>query len=171
MYRLLFLFLLLAGWTACNNETPSDQTESTTLESAKTSATGPIAEEDQAWDEVMALHDEVMPRMSEIHRSRQNLKDFLALADQSPSIKAMEKEVTEAMDKLDEASEGMMQWMYEFKQLGPLRDSLEHQDIMAYLETEKAKMLKVKKDFDTSLENAFQLMRKMDDDQEDAEND
>jgi exonuclease VII large subunit len=161
MYRLLFFLLLFAGLTACNNETPSGDAE-------KTSATGPIAEEDQAWDDVMVLHDEVMPRMSDLHRTRQNLKDFLETADQNPTINEMKEEVVQAMSRLDEASEGMMQWMYEFKQLGPLRDSLDHDGIMSYLETEKARMLKVKKDFDTSLETAFQLMRKMDDDQEDA---
>ena len=71
------------------------------------------------YDDVMKVHDEVMPRMDDIYSLKVNLKK--QAADSSGLTDDRRKAIEAAILKLDAAGEGMMVWMRNFN---PLPDSL-----------------------------------------------
>ena len=103
----------------------------------------------ELYDEVMQIHDEVMPKMEDVYRVKIVLKtrmlDSLDLAES-------EKEaINQRILQLDSASEGMMVWM---RQFNPLPDSLGEDKAKQYLEIERQKIQKVKEDILRALKDA-----------------
>jgi proline dehydrogenase len=93
------------------------------------------------YDEVMKVHDEVMPRMDEIYKKKEALKNRIA---NTPQMSESDKTAIEdSISKLDQASEGMMVWMREFD---PIPDSLGEEKAREYLENEMEKIKKVRQD-------------------------
>jgi hypothetical protein len=91
------------------------------------------------YNEVMKIHDEVMPKMDDIYKLKEGLKSKIAAA---PAMAEEEKKKIEAtILKLDSASESMMEFMHTFK---PLPDSLGEEQARDYLEIEMEKVKKVK---------------------------
>jgi len=101
------------------------------------------------YDEVMKVHDEVMPKMDDIYKMKEELKN--QIANTPDMVEDRKKEIEAAISKLDSASEGMMVWMRNFN---PLPDSLGEEQAKEYLENEMEKVKKVKDDVLESLENA-----------------
>ena len=101
------------------------------------------------YDEVMKVHDEVMPKMNDIYKLKERLKDKIA---NTPDMVAEKKQQIEnAISRLDSASEGMMVWMRNFN---PLADSVGEQEARDYLESEMEKIKKVSEDVRKALEDA-----------------
>ncbi len=105
------------------------------------------------WEEVMAVHDEVMPRMSEVNRLTEQLKERMETAPE-----AEKQELSQAVQQLEAADKGMWDWMYGIKQLGELRDSLAHEGIVEYLNTEEKKIAEVRDQILSSIDNAKALV-------------
>ncbi len=62
-------------------------------------------------DEVMAIHDDVMPKMSDIHRNKKMLRKALKVVEGEENKKVLSLHIK----KLEEADEAMMKWMGEYK--------------------------------------------------------
>jgi hypothetical protein len=108
----------------------------------------------ELYDEVMKVHDEVMPKMNDIHKAKQQLKNEIA---NTPDItEARKTELETIIVKLDSANEGMMIWMREFN---PPPDSKGVEQARDYLKKEKEKVEKVKKDITEALEKAKGLTK------------
>lgn len=101
------------------------------------------------YDEVMKVHDEVMPKMDDIYRLKGQLKERI---DNTPGLaEDKKKEIESIIVRLDSASEGMMVWMRKFN---PLPDSLGVEQAKEYLEGEMEKIKKVREDVRKALEDA-----------------
>lgn len=101
------------------------------------------------YDEVMNIHDEVMPKMDDIHRKKTELKEKLA---NNPGLPQEEKDKANAMiAKLDSAGESMMVWMREFR---PLPDSIGEDKAREYLEKELKRVKQVRKNMLKALDEA-----------------
>lgn len=101
------------------------------------------------YDQVMDIHDEVMPKMEDLYKIKSQLQEKIA---NSPNMVKERKEALEKMIlELDEASNAMMDWMHQFN---PLPDSADEEDSRAYLETQMEKIKKVKEEMLTTLERA-----------------
>lgn len=101
------------------------------------------------YDEVMKVHDEVMPKMNDIYKLKQELKKQL---EESKNLAAEKKqEIENTIAKLDSASDGMMVWMREFD---PIPDSLGEERAREYLENEMERVKKVKQDILEAIEKA-----------------
>jgi hypothetical protein len=106
----------------------------------------------ELYDEVMKVHDEVMPKMNDIYKLKEELKKEIAGA---PDMVEEKKKAIESMiAKLDSASESMMVWMRNFN---PLPDSLGEEKAREYLEDQKKKVKKVKEDMLKAIEEAKAL--------------
>ncbi|MBT1703864.1 hypothetical protein [Chryseosolibacter indicus] len=106
--------------------------------------------ENQAlYNEVMKIHDEVMPKMEDIHRKKEALKNRIAENASMPEDQKQKIEATIA--KLDSAGEGMMVWM---RQFNPIPDSAGEEKAREYLETEMEKVKKVREDILQALKQA-----------------
>lgn len=126
---------------------------------------GKTAEQEQAqqelWDEMMVVHDEVMPKMGEISSLRRQLKAKMEAMDSTET--EMIASVDATMAQLDAADIGMMDWMGALTQLPELRENKNHEQIMAYLEEEKAKVDKVKTDMLNALEAGRSKLKELED--------
>ena len=96
-------------------------------------------------DEVMAIHDEVMPQMGDLRRTR---KDLMLQADSlmaSDSVRATE--LNDLASKIEGANEGMMQWMRAYEPDFAGSD----EEIKNYLEAQKQSIEKVRDEMKKSL--------------------
>ena len=133
----IITFVLLLA--SCQQNSGDDQHESHDL-----SERGPNQE---LYDEVMSVHDEVMPKMNDLHKAKTSLQTRLGL----PGVNEFEKqEIGRKIARIDSASEGMMIWMRQFE---PLSDSQVGEDsARAYLELELQKVKKVRADIHQALQ-------------------
>lgn len=101
------------------------------------------------YDQVMNLHDEVMPKMEDIYKIKSQLQEKIA---NSPDLVKERKEALERMIlTLDSANNSMMDWMHQFN---PLPDSADEEQSRAYLESQMEKIKKVKDIMISTLEEA-----------------
>lgn len=103
----------------------------------------------KAWDEMMAIHDEVMPRMSEINALAKSIETSLADTTLNTELRAAAQQ---ALADLEAADKAMWDWMYGLKHLPDLRADTQHEDILRYIETETAKISEVKTAMVNSIE-------------------
>lgn len=99
------------------------------------------------YNEVMAVHDDVMPKMNDLYKLKQSLKKKI---EETPGLDASTKaQIEGSIARIDSASEGMMQWMRSFN---PIPDSVNETMAREYLEKEKVKVQEVKDDILEALE-------------------
>lgn len=103
------------------------------------------------YEEVMAVHDAVMPKMDDIYKLKRKLKEQLSSGDLGEDRR---QTIEQAIKDLDAASEGMMEWMRNFN---PLPDSIDQEKARDYLLTEKEKIQRVKEEMLKSIETAQDL--------------
>ena len=104
------------------------------------------------YDEVMKVHDEVMPKMDDIYKLKQELKK--QISDSANLTDEKRKTIEATILKLDAASESMMVWMRNFN---PMPDSLGEEKARAYLEDQQAKIKGVKEEMLEAIEKAKEL--------------
>ena len=109
------------------------------------------------YKEVFAVHDEVMPKISEVNRLSRELKKWSA-GEKLPLDSTMKARVSQVILQLEKADEGMGQWMSEIQDPGDLRPSKSHAEIMQYFEDEKTRVGKVKTDILDGIQTGIGLL-------------
>ena len=103
----------------------------------------------ELYNKVMEIHDEVMPKMDDIRQFKSKLKDSL---EKTTTLTAAERaQINALLAKLDSAGDGMMIWMREFR---PLPDSLGEEKAREYLENEMERVKRVKENINSALKEA-----------------
>ena len=102
-------------------------------------------------DEVMAIHDEVMPKMDEIMSLKSSLDSVSKVS--ADSVKA--RELSSALEVADNK---MMDWMEEYNP--DLLKGKSSEEISKYYADEKAKISSVKDLTDKSIEDAKAFLKK-----------
>ena len=124
------------------------------------SACGPSKEEmahhteTTSWSEMMKIHDEVMPKTSEIVSLYSDLKKV------NPQIIATNElrlEVQETIILLEDAEEAMFAWMNQLKNLKELRSQKTHEEVMIYLKQETQKIESIRNQMLTALERGYEI--------------
>ena len=90
------------------------------------------------YDQVMEIHDEVMPKMQDIYNLKKDIQD--QITNTPGMVKEQKEEFQRMITKLDSAERSMMDWMHQFN----LPDSLDNESKREYLETEMEKIRKVR---------------------------
>ena len=91
------------------------------------------------YNQVMDVHDEIMPKMEDLYRFKKDIQDQIT---NSPDMVIEKKQQLEKIiSNLDSASTAMMDWMHKFN---PLPDSVDQEQARAYLESEMEKIKKVR---------------------------
>jgi len=88
------------------------------------------------YNQVMDIHDEVMPKMEDLYNMKKDLQAKLEAAPQSEKTQLQER-----IAQIDSASNLMMEWMHEFD---PPADTIDQEQTRAYLEGEMEKVKRVK---------------------------
>lgn len=91
------------------------------------------------YDQVMDVHDEVMPRMDDIMKLKRSLQE--QIANTPDMVVERKQQLEKIISNLDSASSAMMNWMHEFN---PLPDTVDQELAREYLEEEMEKIRKVK---------------------------
>jgi hypothetical protein len=125
-------FLVIASLivsTSCGSKTEHNHHEMTSTGSSN----------DALYNEVMKIHDEVMPKMNDLYKMKEELKK--QLANSSGLSEEGKKEIETKIASVEEASKSMMLWMREFN---PPADSLGETVVRQYLEEQLEAVKKVK---------------------------
>ncbi|PHI18800.1 hypothetical protein CEQ90_16225 [Lewinellaceae bacterium SD302] len=149
-YLLICLSLALTCF-ACNADTA---TSSATENDASTEEFTPaqIAAQTKAYEDMMDAHDRVMPRMGQIAQMQKSIQDA---TDLDPAIA---EKLKEADKKLENAYDGMMEWMRDLKSMDDLREMGDQDKIMTYVNGELAKMNMIEEKLDDGMQNAQELL-------------
>jgi len=144
----LTLLVLLAMFSLTNCTKPGDHS-GMNHDSDQTQEEGP----NQAlYNQMMDVHDEVMPRMDDIMKLKRELQEDIA---NSPDMVIERKQELEAIiSNLDSASSAMMNWMHRIHEFDPLADSVDQEKAREYLETEMEEIKKVKDLINSTIEKA-----------------
>lgn len=100
---------------------------------------------------MMSIHDEVMPRMSEINTLAKSVETIMADSTMTAEKKTACEQQLEALSQADNA---MWDWMYGLKQLPELRQSGNHEETMKYIGRETVRIADVKTIMLKSIEQA-----------------
>ena len=123
----VFLVLISCGKTS--DHTGHDKSED-----------GTSGEANQAlYDQVMDIHDEVMPKMGDIYKMKIELLE--KIANTPGMVEEKRKELEAIISNLDSTNNAMMDWMHNFN---PIPDSLDQEKAREYLETEMERIKKVR---------------------------
>lgn len=90
-------------------------------------------EREQLYQEVMAIHDEVMPKMSSIRKGQKDLKAMIKNVEE-PTDPAKIKEYKAALEQLNTASQVMIDWM---KQFSTPTVEIPNEEAIQYLKEQK----------------------------------
>jgi len=99
--------------------------------------------------QVMAIHDEVMPKMDDLYRLKKELQDKISSSKELTVDK--KEQLKQIISSLDSADHLMMNWMHKFK---PLPDSAGQEAAREYLENEMEEINKVKELTNESVQKA-----------------
>lgn len=91
------------------------------------------------YDQVMDVHDEVMPKMDEIMKLKRELQE--QIANTPDMVVERKQQLEKIISNLDSASNAMMDWMHKFN---PLPDTADQEKARAYLESEMERVKSVK---------------------------
>jgi hypothetical protein len=139
MKKLFVLVLITAAVVGCKPKSEDKVEASEALETSPNEA---------LYNEVMKVHDEVMPKMNDVYKYQQQLKEKL----KTPNLSAKNKEeINAVLSRLDSAGNSMMVWM---RQFDPIPDSLGEEKARIYLEGEMEKVKRVREDIVQALEQA-----------------
>lgn len=107
------------------------------------------------YDQVMDIHDEVMPKMEDLYKLKKDLQDKIAAAP--GMVPDQKKELENMISNLDSASSAMMDWMHQFN---PLPDSVNEEAAREYLENEMQRIKQVRDRTNETLEKAKLMIEK-----------
>jgi hypothetical protein len=114
---------------------------------------------DKAENEVMAIHDEIMPKMGEIMELKSNLKEKLKAIDSTSKEFGILKPKIDSLNwLLDQAENGMMDWMSQYD--ADSLKALSKEEGIKYLTSQKMKIDSVKQMTLQNLEKVKQYLGK-----------
>ena len=150
MHKIVFAFLIFSGLTsACGDSSQQASSDSKFSQEE-------LSEQQKLWDELMAVHDEVMPKISNIHKLARQLRNHQETSSGLSS--EVTANINSTVEMLDAADESMFSWMNNLRQLKPLQDTEKHKEILSYLKAEQEKMDKVKADMLNSIKKGATLI-------------
>lgn len=122
--------------------------------------TGEARDAAEHWESIMAVHDEVMPKMSNINRISRELRTY---AEQHPDMPAGRREKIETtVRELSEAEEGMWEWMNQApRQYKELREEESEEALAQFLEEQQAVIDKVRANILQAIEDGEKLLSEL----------
>jgi hypothetical protein len=127
--QFLFLAVLAATLLGCGKSSQETQNGASDADSDPNQV---------LYDQVMDIHDEVMPKTEDLHNLKKSLQEQIAAA---PDMVAEERQKLEQrIARLDSVDKMMMDWMHYFN----LPDSLTDEAKREYLESQMEKIKQVR---------------------------
>jgi hypothetical protein len=141
MKTALWLLLFAFGCTACQ---PSKEQEAEHEESAKV---------EEARQQVITVHDEAMPLMSDIYQLKKSLKN--QRKDSASLTPSRTQALEDVLLRLDSADKGMRIWMREFSNVKTT--DVDEDEALRNLDLEMTKIKKVRESMFSAVEDARKI--------------
>lgn len=110
-------------------------------------------------DEIMDIHDEVMPKMDLLMRLKGELNEKLDSVRELSVIPEQAVEVLESnISSLENADQSMMNWM---RQWNPPSDSVSHAEVMEYFKDQQVAVKEMRDIMLNSIEEAKTVLNSM----------
>ena len=156
--RYLSLLLILGlSLTSCGGDTAA--AEKAAMDAAR-------AAQQTAYDAMMEGHDRVMPMMGKITAAQRSIKEALKSAD----LEESKKDVLDAAnEQLEDANDGMMEWMQNLKPLDELREKMDNDAIITYIRDEAGNVAKVESSMNAALGAAANVVEDLEHSHEDGD--
>ncbi len=136
MKKIYPILIAIAIFSGCGKSNTSEQAEESSVAT------------DELYQEVMDVHDEVMPKMNDLYKLKKQLMEEI---ENSPDlVEERKQELENRIKELDQASESMMQWMRNFN---PEDFKADKEEYLDYLNKELEKVNKVKEEMLNALED------------------
>jgi hypothetical protein len=145
--KLLSLFSLLLLFTACGNS------ESDAAEAAAEQANSRAQE--VAYQSMMDGHDRIMPLMGQITQAQRTITEQLSQGGHGEDYREL---LLAANEQLEDANDGMMDWMNSVRPLDELRADMSEDEVMEYLKERTRSITDVETDIKTSLAAANEVL-------------
>lgn len=136
--KALYILIIATAIVSCQKST--DHSHHDDMGGTESDSTNTIL-----YNQVMDIHDEVMPKMEDLYNMKKDLQGKLETASADDKVKLEQR-----IAKIDSASSLMMDWMHEFD---PPADTADQEQARAYLEGEMEKVKRVKEAIDGVLVN------------------
>lgn len=114
-----------------------------------------MTSQQQAYDQMMTIHDTIMVKMGEINQASRALRTVME-SDTLPQERR--EQFLAALAGLEAAEDSMMEWMSQLRILDSLRTNREHTAIMTYLQDETTAIQQVDQAMQNSIGNARSLL-------------
>lgn len=148
----LFFFVCALIFASCKQKPSEAKTEETTTSEVRTQPVVLSADLQNYENEIMKIHDEVMPRMSEINQLATKLKSIKSAAGTTEAGKPNTPDgLDDALNALRNAEQYMMDWMKEYSDR---RATLSEADMPKFLEKELEKISEVKIRMENAIDKA-----------------
>jgi hypothetical protein len=144
---LLLSFSVVFALNSCGG---GSQNQAADGQTAEEPVTPEMEEQNKLWAEVMRVHDEIMPKMSDINRLSREIK--LKMENNGQIEQGLIAEMHATLQRLAKADEDMWAWMHNLQQLPELRKTKSHEEILNYLEQERVAIEDVKKTMTESIQ-------------------
>lgn len=146
MLRFIFLMMLAFAVVSCSKNSSDAEHHD---HGSHDMANNP---NEALYQQVMDVHDEVMPKMDDIYKLKRNLQEQIANAPEM--VEAQRLKLEARIAALDSASKAMMDWMHDFN---PLPDSADREEAREYLEEEMERIKQVRQTMLEAIDSARQM--------------
>lgn len=113
-------------------------------------------------EEVLAIHDEVMPQIGPVQNLIKQLKAAVPKETDHSNVhlEVFRPRIAENIVKLENADNGMTDWMHNYQPAA--EEDMDLSAAFMYYESEKQRVIQVKKDIESSMEEAKVLLSEID---------
>lgn len=143
-----FVLLLLTLSVAACGDDPSVAAEAAAMEAA-------AAAQEKAYESMMEAHDRVMPMMGNITAAQRSIREEL----KSDGLASDREDLLNAAnEQLEDAGDGMMEWMGNLKTLDQLRADMDNEAVITYIREEAADIAQVESKMVAAIAAGKELM-------------
>ncbi len=143
--KFIYLFaLLMLLTTACGDSAADTAGEQATL-----------AAQEAAYKSMMEGHDRVMPLMGQITQRQQTITEQLTTGTDDEDFREL---LQAAYEQLEDADDGMHEWMINSRTLDNLRADMDNDKIMDYLRERTRSISDVETNMKASIANADEIL-------------
>lgn len=146
---LLLAGLSLAGCQSNHNHTATTGPDSSTVSAAKPESVADLEKK------ILAVHDSVMPAMSDLIRLKKEVAQHLTGLDQQPAsveIRQQKEKGLALKAALEQADQAMMDWMHTYN--GDTLSSLDESNALAYLREQQLRVQAMREQMRKSISDA-----------------
>ena len=136
--RIFYLFIILCFFSCSNNQNKNNESSSGDKEI------------DSLYNVVVAKHDEVMPKITNIKNYQMILRADLENIDNPNDIKEKKEVILKLVNKLQKGDDAMFDWMNNFKN--------KHLNAEFYAKTKKDQIIKYLKEEEDKIDGVAMLM-------------